>query len=101
MSNRYQYNQILRTSLGRRYFSTTKYPLIPPSEEDIYVYTTDEDRYDLLAYQYYQDPTLYWVILIGNPQLPQDTLSLPVGSQIRIPGNIQSVLTSFEKINNG
>jgi|TARA_R110000822_G_scaffold78048_5_gene187028 hypothetical protein len=101
MSNRYQYNQILRTSLGRRYFSTTKYPLIPPSEEDIYVYTTDEDRYDLLAYQYYQDPTLYWVILIGNPQLPQDTLSPPVGSQIRIPGNIQSVLTSFEKINNG
>ena len=97
MANRYRNTEIIRTQLGRRYFETTKYPTIPLTEQDIYVYTTNEDRYDLLAYQ---DSTLYWVILTANPKFPQDSLTPPIGSQIRIPGNIQSILTSFENLNN-
>lgn len=101
MANRYQHSKVLRTEQGRRYFSTTKYPRIPLSEEDIYVYTTEGDRFDLLAFQYYKDPTLWWVISVANEELTQGSLIPPIGSQIRIPGNVFNVLSSFEELNNG
>ena len=52
-----------------RYFKNFKYPNIPLSEDDIYVITTIEDRLDSLAYQFYSDVRLWWVIANANPDL--------------------------------
>ena len=60
--NRYQ--NIPQTKYQRkRAYQTTRYPEIPFSENDIYVITTDGDRFDLLAQEYYNDSTL-WLSLI-------------------------------------
>ena len=69
------------------------------SINDIYVITTDGDRYDKLALQYYNDSTLWWVISIGNNNLPQNTLNVPIGLQIRIPRDVSNIIVAYDKLN--
>jgi hypothetical protein len=84
----------------KRYLATTKYPEIPLSVSDIYVITQQNDRYDLLANQYYNDSTLWWIISIANADtLIQNSLVPPVGVQIRIPSDISNILNSYNKLN--
>jgi len=97
--NRYQNTPIISSSLGIRYYRDTKYPDIPLSVDDIYVITTIGDRLDLLASQYYNDNTLYWIISAANNNLPQDSLYLPVGTQLRIPTNVNEILSLYTIIN--
>ena len=101
--NRYQNIQILTDSIVKpkvRFYTTVRYPEIPLSENDIYVLTVVGDRLDLLANQYYSDSTLYWIIGRANSQLPQNSIYLPEGAQIRIPTNIGNILSSYNTLNN-
>jgi len=97
--NRYQNIPIIKNSEGTRYYKDNKYPRIPLSVDDIYVETTIGDRFDLLALQYYGDPSLWWVISVANENLPQNSLYIPEGSQLRIPSNPTSVLASYNQLN--
>jgi len=98
MINRYINSPIGKTLEGRRFYKTIIYPQIKPRIDDIYVITDRSDRLDNLAYEYYKDSTLYWVISISN-NIPQDSIFIPVGSQIRIPQNINNILKEFEELN--
>ena len=71
----------------------------PLSVNDIYVITTVGDRYDLLANQYYGDSTLWWIISIANSLLPQNSIFIPEGTQLRIPTNVTPILTSYNQLN--
>ena len=84
---RYSRSKIVKNSEGKRYYATRRYPEIPRSNNDIYVITTIGDRYDLLANQYYKDPSLWWVISSANPEYI-GSLNPPLGVQLRIPANI-------------
>ena len=105
--NRYQ--PILITKIDKKQvYRTTRYPEIPLNDNDIYVYSTQGDRFDVLANQYYSDQSLWWIISIANTaiagtslpsDLPQNSLIIPEGLQIRIPANYADVLNSFKKIN--
>ena len=100
--NRYNVAQVVKTVEDpRRRYTNIKYPLIPPSSFDIYIYTTQGDRYDTLALSYYNDITLWWVISRANPSQPNDSLYPTFGTQIRIPSpdRIPSILSSFENLN--
>lgn len=103
---RYDNNRIIQTvptvqyPKVIRYRSSTKYPDIPLSENDVLLYTMRGDRLDNLAYQFYGDPTLWWILSIANPDLPNDSLYPTVGFQLRIPSNITSILDNFEQLNN-
>lgn len=97
--NRYSDIVIFKKSNGPRYYLTVRYPEVPLSEEDIYVITTQGDRLDLLASQYYGDPTLYWVISIANDVLTQSSITIPEGTQIRIPQDINRILTEYTFLN--
>jgi len=100
MANRYIDIQVLKTETGKRFYGTTKYPQIPLTENDLYVYTTEGDRFDILAQQYYGDSSLWWIISIANEELAQNSLTPPIGSQIRIPANVSLVLQEFNTLNN-
>jgi phage tail protein X len=97
--NRYQNIPIIKSSTGKQIYVTSRYPEIALSENDIYVYTTQGDRYDVLALQYYGDSTLWWIIAIANPNIDLMTLVIPEGVQIRIPGNFSEVVREFAAIN--
>jgi hypothetical protein len=97
--NRYQ--NIPKTIIdGKEVYVTSRYPEIPLSSEDIYVYTTIGDRFDSLAQQFYKDSSLWWIISIANnDKLGQNSLIIPEGIQIRIPYNPQGVISDFNLIN--
>jgi hypothetical protein len=98
--NRYQYIKIEKNpETGVKQYRDSKYPSIPLSPNDIYVVTTIGDRYDLLANQYYGDSTLWWIISTANSLLPQNSIFIPVGTQIRIPTDINNILTSYNNLN--
>jgi hypothetical protein len=78
---------------------TPKYPEIPLSQNDIYVISQKGDRFDILAQQYYSNPSYWWVISIANENLPQNSLFIPQGQQIRIPSNLDSILLQYDELN--
>lgn len=88
---RYSTTRILKNDKGNRYYSTTRYPEIPRSNSDIYVVTTIGDRFDILANQYYGNPSLWWVIASANPEYVS-SLYPPPGIQLRIPANIADII---------
>lgn len=105
--NRYQNIRVARLNVKPAYV-TTRYPEVPLSDNDIYVYTTQGDRFDILANQYYQDQSLWWLISIANTavagtslpsDLPQDSLVIPEGIQIRIPANYANIIDNFKTLN--
>ena len=67
-----RYSQIptIKSPTGKQIYTTVRYPEIPRSANDTYVYTTVGDRFDTLAQQYYGDSSLWWIISIanGNPK---------------------------------
>lgn len=88
-------------NLGTRYYTTISYPEIPQDENDIWVETVFGDRLDLLANQFYNDVSLYWIIATANPnQVNMGSVYLPPGTQIRIPTNIISIVDSYNILNN-
>ncbi len=106
--NRYQSIPTIKID-KKQCYQTTKYPEIPLSDEDIYVYTAQGDRFDVLAQQYYDDQSLWWIISIANTAVagtslpadfPQDSLVIPEGNQIRIPARYIDILNSFRSLNN-
>jgi phage tail protein X len=97
--NRYQDIPVIKSATGKQIYATSRYPEIPLSENDIYVYTSQGDRYDLLALNYYGDSSLWWIIAAGNPNIDLMTLVIPEGVQIRIPGNFSQVISEFTLIN--
>lgn len=97
--NRYQ--NIPQTKIdGKLVYQTSRYPEVPLSSNDIYVYTTQGDRFDILAQQYYKDSSLWWVISIANTdKVNQSTLVIPEGIQIRIPSTYANVVRDFNILN--
>ena len=87
-----------KTSKGIQIYRTVRYPSIPRSFSDVYVYTTIGDRYDTLALEYYGDSSLWWIISIAN-NTKQDSLNPPLGQQIRIPSNPTPIIAEYEILN--
>jgi phage tail protein X len=82
-------------------YKTVKYPEIPLSVNDIYAYTTQGDRLDLLAQQFYGDINLWWVIASANPdKVPQNSLFIPTGTELRIPTDLIQIKSLYNKLNN-
>ena len=97
--NRYQ--NIPKTKINKKLvYQTSRYPEVLLSPNDIYVYTTQGDRFDTLAQQYYSDSSLWWVISIANTdKVNQSTIVIPEGLQIRIPVTYANIIQDFNIIN--
>jgi phage tail protein X len=97
--NRYQ--NIPKTKINKKLvYRTSRYPEVLLSPNDIYVYTTQGDRFDTLAQQYYSDSSLWWVISIANTdKVNQSTIVIPEGLQIRIPSTYANIIQDFNIIN--
>lgn len=96
---RYDKNVIYKTSSGKRYYKGKIYPDIPYSETDDYIITTIGDRLDSIAYSYYQDPELWWVISVANNNITKGSIFPTPGTQLRVPTDVNSVLILFDQIN--
>ena len=94
---RYDNTEIVNRFDGKRVYKTTEYPKIKPLDSDIIVISNQGDYLDSLAYKYYGDPTLYWIIALANG-IGKGRLSVPP-MQLRIPVNINDILVEFHNLN--
>lgn len=97
--NRYKTIDNKFTEEGKKYISNPIYPNIPPTSDDSYVMTTDGDRYDTLAKEFYNDITLWWVIASAN-KFNNASLALEPGIQLRVPADPEKAVTEFIELNN-
>ena len=93
--NRYQNSSTILDRNGKRRKATIILPTPEMSVTDTYIRTTTVERLDLLAWKYYQDPELWWIISAANPELRKDSLYLEPGIQVRVPRDYQVVLQLF------
>lgn len=98
MNYRYQNIQIVKSDTGTRYYSNNIYPEIPLSNNDNYVITVLGDRLDLMAFDFYGDTSLWWIIASANA-LPGDSLYLTPGMQLRIPVDIAAIVNEYKQVN--
>ena len=59
-------------------------PKINPTTEDVYIIGREGDRLDMLAFEYYEDETLWWVLAETN-KLGKGNMDVPPGMRVRIP----------------
>jgi hypothetical protein len=98
--NRYENRTILKTSKEKPYSKSKFYPNIPLSESDVYIITTIGDRLDSLAYSYYNDATMWWVISMANNNITKGSMFPIPGTQLRVPTDLNSVLSLYKQFNN-
>ena len=72
---------------GKRVYKTTIYPVIPTSASDIQVVSREGDYLDTLAYKYYGQASLWWVIASANG-LANGSFCIKPGTAIVIPSEI-------------
>ncbi len=96
--NRYENIEILKKEGIRKYTSTVIYPIINADITDTYIITQQGDRLDNLAWEYYRDPTLWWIIARAN-NIGKGNLFPEVGVQLRIPENVDKIISEYNELN--
>jgi hypothetical protein len=96
--NRYDNIQVQKDKNGRRFRRTTLLPIIEPHIDDIYIIGQVGDRLDNLAFKYYQDSSLWWIIARAN-NIGNGSLSVPIGIQLRIPQNQFEIIDEYKELN--
>jgi len=96
--NRYISSNILKTQDKSRYLSTSLFPEIPTSPDDVYIQITTTERLDLLANKFYDDVTAWPVIAAAN-NLGKGSLYIKPGTVLRIPTS-QTFTDIIEQKNN-
>ena len=70
-------------------YGTTIYQRIPETNGDLHIITTEGDRLDNLAFQFYKDSSLWWYIGKANGIT---ALNIPAGTSLRIPASTNYAL---------
>jgi len=96
MASRYQNNETKKLNDGREVFKSKIYPKIPKSDSDIYIVTQGGDRLDSIAYQFYENSSLWWIIASAN-NIHDAPFALPEGTELRVPMNYVSITQNFNK----
>lgn len=94
--SRYENNPIKKTFDGNEVYRTRIYPNIPLKDTDVYVMTETGDRLDTLAFQYYEDSSLWWIIAAAN-NIHDAPMGLQDGTILRIPLNYIQINSNFIK----
>ena len=70
----------------KKYYSTTIYSSNPEKNSDVYFIAQEGDRCDNLAFRFYGDTSLWWIIARTNNLT---TNNIPAGTSLRIPSSTQ------------
>jgi phage tail protein X len=94
MASRYQNNKVQKLKDGRQVYRTKIYPNIPLTDTDMYIVTQEGDRLDTLAYQYYGDQSLWWIIATAN-NIHDASFAVEDGTILRVPQNYLEIINNF------
>jgi hypothetical protein len=79
---------LVDTSTNEYFWSEFRPPAFDPASDDTFYEVKENDRIDLLAFQFYGDDRLKWVLLVANNiTLPE--VELVPGLSLRVPSKRQ------------
>ena len=96
--NRYRFTKIRKEEDGIQYRSITEYPKVTPKNSDRVYFTKQGERWDNIAYKFYEDTSLWWILARAN-KIGLGSLNVKAGKQIRIPENPQIIIEEYNEIN--
>ena len=82
---------------GRTFYATNMFPYIERKATDIYIISRPGDRLDSLAFEFYKDVTLWWILAQAN-NCGKGTLAIPGGKQLRIPMETGEIIEAYNEI---
>ena len=91
---RYDNNIVKKSTSGKLVFQSRIMPNIPLRSTDMYVMSETGDRLDTLAYEYYKDQSLWWIIAASN-NIHDAPIGLKEGTILRIPMNFLEIQQQF------
>ena len=94
MDSRYETTETKKTFDGKLVYRPKIYPNIPLRDDDIYVATETGDRLDTLAYDFYGDSKMWWIIASAN-NIHDAVFGFEDGTILRIPQNYIEIFNSF------
>jgi hypothetical protein len=98
INERYSKTPLRKNINGSKVQQSTIYPPISPQDGDTYIITTYNDSLDNIAYVFYNDPSLWWIIAEANA-LGKGTLKVPAGVQLFIPMNFTQIESDVINLN--
>lgn len=95
-----EYIDLYKQPDGTTRYGSSRWPKFPVRETDQYIITKLLDRLDILAFDFYNDTTKWWIIASAN-NLPPGTFRLPAGTRLRIPfpvtdTNLNNAINNFQ-----
>ena len=93
--SRYSNTKITRKSLLPKQkknvlsYETTLYQRINETDGDLHIISTEGDRLDNLAFQFYGDQSLWWYIAKANNLT---AMNVPAGKSLRIPASADNAV---------
>jgi len=82
---------------GTQIIATSIMPTVKKRNSDLFVVMVEKTRLDHLAYKFYNNPHYWWII--ANANGIAGTMYAKLGSQIRIPQDIGSIIEEYNRIN--
>ena len=96
---RYKSTKIkLDKETDNRVLQITQYPKITPKNTDVIYYTRFDDTFMSLAYRYYGDQSLWWIIARANREF-KGTIKFEPGTNLIIPTEIDVIIDELDVVN--
>ena len=85
---------------NKKVYKTMLFPKVEKDITDIYIRTLASDRLDSIAFSYYNDVTLWWVIAQAN-HIGKGTLHILPGTLLQIPNpdRVAEIMTDLDALN--
>jgi|TARA_B100000073_G_scaffold9161_1_gene7706 hypothetical protein len=95
---RYKDTPIKQNKEGNRVYGTTFYPKIQIRDSDSFRNFPRGTRFDKIAFDYYGDASLWWIVTLANGVTNADIQVDPL-KEYRIPTEIEPILSDFKRLN--
>ena len=69
--------------------------VIADREGDLFVEFNSEDKLENLAFRVYNDPSMWWIIMLANPEYVME-YEIEPGETLRVPLPLNSVITEIK-----
>ena len=97
---RYDNQKILQDENKTRYLNRIEYPVIPVRDTDLFIQGQYGKRLDNLAFEYFGNVELWWIIARANPECQTNgSMYMNPNKQYRIPTDIGQILAEYEELN--
>lgn len=98
MIKRYNKAEKRETEDNEKFYETRFLPDVERRPTDVIITVDKPQRLDRIAFQYYDDAKLWWVVAAAN-NIGRGDWNVSAGTRLRIPQNLSAIASETKDIN--